>query len=169
MAFWFIMSGYFDVIHALMGIVSVSIVLALNYQYKKQQFFDDETDVMSDIRFVYMPFYILWLVYQILVSAIQVVKILLSPTLEVQPQMIRFKVNLPNTHAKMILGNSISLTPGTLTVHIENDEFLVHSLVPKAYAGILDDSMPHQVLKLFSKDLHPVVSDVRIINSEEQL
>lgn len=169
MAFWFIMSGYFDIIHALMGVISVSIVLALNYQYKKHRFFEDENDVMNELRFTYLPYYFVWLGFQIIVSATQVVRILLAPTISVQPQMIRFKVNLPNVHAKMILGNSISLTPGTLTVDIEGDEFLVHSLVPKSYGGIIDDSMPQQVLKLFSKEMHPVVSDVRIINSEEQL
>lgn len=169
MAFWFIMSGYFDIIHTIMGVISVSIVLALNYRYKKHRFFEDENDVMNELRLIKLPYYLAWLLYQIIVSAIQVTRILLFPKVTAQPQMIRFKVNLPNVHARVILGNSISLTPGTLTVAIEGDEFLVHSLVPMAFAGIVDDSMPRQVLKLFTKEVYPVVSDVRIINSAEQL
>ncbi len=69
----------------------------------------------------------------------------------------------------MILGNSITLTPGTLTVDIHEDEFLVHSIDQNAYEGIVNDKMPQEVLKLFTKEMHPVVSDVTIISDNEDL
>lgn len=169
LAFWFIMSGFFDLVHALMGVASVACVLALNYQLRKHKYFEDEVDVLDELRYGQLIIYLFWLGWQILVSGIQVARVILSPSLPIEPQMIRFKVNLPSAHAKMILGNSITLTPGTLTVDIHEDEFLVHAIMPQSYKGIIDDTMPRKVLNLFTKEGHPVVSDVSIITENDQL
>ncbi len=83
--------------------------------------------------------------------------------------MVRFKVDFPNPHCKIILGNSITLTPGTLTVDIQGDEFIVHSISPVSFEGIASDQMPQQVLKLFSKEAHPVISDFEVISDKEEL
>ncbi len=169
MGFWFIMSGFFDLTHTLMGIVSVSIVMAINYRLKSHRFYENETDVLKDLRFFYLPWYFLWLLWQIIISGIHVAKILLSPSLPIKTSLVRFKVNYPNPHAKMILGNSITLTPGTLTVDINGDEFIVHAISPVSFEGIASDKMPQQVLKLFTKELHDVVTDFEVIQSKEEL
>lgn len=169
MGFWFIMSGFFDLTHTLMGIVSVSIVMAINYRLKAHRFYENETDVLEDLRFLYLPWYFLWLLGQIIISGIHVAKILLSPSLPIETSLVRFKVNYPNPHAKMILGNSITLTPGTLTVDINGDEFIVHAISPVSFEGIASDKMPQQVLKLFTKELHEVVTDFEVIHSKEEL
>ena len=83
--------------------------------------------------------------------------------------MVKFKVNFPNPHCKMILGNSITLTPGTLTVDIRGDEFIVHAISPVSFEGIASDEMPQQVLKLFTNEMHPVVSDFKVIYTKEGL
>lgn len=162
------MSGFFDLVHTLMGVFSVGIVLAINYKLKSHKFFEDERDALQHFRYGRFLLYIPWLVYQIIISAIQVARIILTPSLPIETTMIRFKANLPGAHAKMILGNSITLTPGTLTVEIDGDEFLVHAIAPGAYKGIVDDTMPQQVLRLFQKEVHPVVSDVTVITDQEQ-
>lgn len=169
MGFWYIMSGFFDFTHSLMGVISVSIVMAINYRLKKHSFFEGETDVIKDLRFIYVPYYFGWLLVQIVVSGIQVAKILLSPSLPIETSLVRFKVDYPNPHCKMILGNSITLTPGTLTVEIEGDEFIVHAISPASFEGIASDKMPRQVLKLFTTELRPVISDFEIIESKEAL
>lgn len=143
--------------------------MAINYRLKKHAFFEDETDVIKDLRFFYMPWYFGWLLMQIVISGIQVAKILLSPSLPIETSVVRFKVNYPNPHCKMILGNSITLTPGTLTVDIRGDEFIVHAISPASFEGIASDTMPQQVLKLFTSEMHPVVSDFEVIYSKEEL
>ncbi|SHF40103.1 multisubunit sodium/proton antiporter, MrpE subunit [Fodinibius roseus] len=169
MTFWYIMSGFFDPIHSLMGVASVAGVMALNYQLRKHKYFEDEVDVLDELRYGRLMFYLLWMVMQIVLSGIQVAILIITPSLPVRQRMVRFKVDLPSAHAKMILGNSITLTPGTLTVDIHEDEFLVHSIDPKAYEGIVNDKMPREVLKLFTSEMHPVVSDVEIISDNENL
>lgn len=169
MGFWYIMSGFFDVPHTIMGIISVTIVMAINYRLKAHKFYENETDIIKDLRFLHLLWYLVWLLWQIIVSGIHVAKILLSPSLPIETSLVRFKVNYPNPHAKMILGNSITLTPGTLTVDINGDEFIVHSISPVSFEGIASGKMPTQVLKLFTNDLYEVVTDFEVIHSKEEL
>lgn len=169
MAFWYIMSGFFDITHSLMGVVSVCIVMALNYRLKAHSYFADETDVIQDMRIFYVPFYFGWMIIQIVISGVQVAKILLSPSLPIKTSVVRFKVNFPNAHCKMILGNSITLTPGTLTVDIKGDEFIVHAISPVSFEGIASDTMPQKVLKLFKAEAEQVVYDFEVLHSQEEL
>lgn len=161
------MSGFLDAIHLAMGVVSVTGVMLLNYQLKKVRFFEDDMEDLNDIRFGRAIYYFFWLIYQILVSGFHVLFVIIRPSMPIKPTMVTFKVDLPSSHAKVILGNSITLTPGTLTVDIEDDTFTVHALDHNSYAGIQDDSMPRQVLSLFSKEDRQVVQDFKIINPED--
>lgn len=169
MAFWYIMSGFFDITKSLMGVVSVGIVIAVNHKLKAHSYFANETDVIKDLRFIYMPYYFAWLLVQIISSGINVAKILLSPSLPIKTSIVKFRVDFPNPHCKMILGNSITLTPGTLTVDIVGDEFIVHSISPVSFESIASDVMPQKVLKLFKDEADQVVYDFRVINNEEEL
>ena len=169
MGFWYLMSGFFDITHTIMGVLSVSIVMGINYKLKTFSFYDGETDIIKDLRFFYMPYYFGWLLIQIIISGIEVAKILLSPSLPIQTSVVRFKVDFPNPHCKMILGNSITLTPGTLTVDINDDEFIVHAITPSSFEGIASDKMPQKVLKLFTKEERSVILDFEVIENTEEL
>ncbi|MFH5830772.1 Na+/H+ antiporter subunit E [Halalkalibaculum sp. DA384] len=169
MGFWYLMSGFFDLVHTIMGLISVGIVMGINYKLKTFSFYENETDVLKDLRILYAPYYFGWLLVQIVISGIEVAKILLSPSLPIQTTVVRFKVDYPNPHCKMILGNSITLTPGTLTVDIQDNEFIVHAITPSSFEGIESDKMPKQVLRLFTTEDRSVVSDFEIIESKEEL
>lgn len=166
MAFWIAMSGFLDLVHLAMGVVTVVGVMALNYKLKQYQFFEDDMDDLSELRFGRAFFYFFWMIYQILVAGFHVLMVIIRPAMPIKPTMVTFRADLPSAHAKMILGNSITLTPGTLTVDIEDDLFTVHALDSNSYAGIADDSMPRQVLSLFSKEDRPVVRDFKILTPE---
>ena len=163
------MSGFFDLVHTIMGIVSVGVVMAINYRLKTYSFYENETDVIKDVRFLYIPYYFVWLLVQIVISGIQVAKILLSPSLPIKATVVRFKVDYPNPHCKMILGNSITLTPGTLTVDINGDEFVVHAISPVSFEGLASDKMPQKVLRLFTTEEHPVISDFEVVENKEEV
>lgn len=167
MAFWIAMSGFLDAIHLAMGVVSVAGVMMLNYSLRQHRFFEDDMDDLSEFRFGPVVYYFFWMVYQVLIAGFHVLFVISRPSLPIKPTMITFTVDLPSSHAKVILGNSITLTPGTLTVDIEGDKFTVHALDTNSYAGIEDDSMPRQVLSLFSSEERQVISDFEIINPED--
>ncbi|REL33584.1 hypothetical protein DYD21_09235 [Rhodohalobacter sp. SW132] len=162
MAFWLAMSGILDFVHILFGVITVAGVMALNYRLKMFHFFKDDMDDLRELRFWKAPIYAIWMFGQIILAGLHVLRVIGSPRMHIETTMVTFKVNLPSAHAKMILGNSITLTPGTLTIDIVGDTFTVHALDKASYEGIIDDTMPKKVLQLFENTDRPVVSDVNI-------
>lgn len=156
------MSGFLDFIHLAMGVLSVASVMFINYRLYSHRFFEDDIEDINQLRFGRAFYYLFWMIYQILLAGFHVVSVIIRPTMPVTPSILTFKTDLPSSHAKMILGNSITLTPGTLTIDIKGDTFTVHALNEHSYEGIVNDEMPRQVLKLFSKEDRPVIYDMEI-------
>ncbi len=169
MVFWVVLSGFFDAMHIGFGALSALIVLATFNSIRTVHFFEDQRDAITAVRFHKFIAYVPWLIVEIVKSAIHVASMIIHPKMDIEPSMITFRVDLPSAHAKMVLGNSITLTPGTLTVDIKGDRFVVHALSPTTYAGIVDDSLPRKVLGVFSPEDHPVVHDVSITHSNRHL
>lgn len=69
-----------------------------------------------------------WLGGEIFKANIQVVKLALAPDLNIKPVMTRVAVSLKNDMARATYANSITLTPGTVTVEVEETGFLIHAL-----------------------------------------
>jgi multicomponent Na+:H+ antiporter subunit E len=175
---WLLLSGHYDVFHISMGVFSALIVVVLNVRLRKYYFFEEELaeakarmkDVFTvKLRYGRVLFYVPWLIWQIVVASLQVAAVVLNPKMPIDPALLRFKTELPNTSAKVILGNSITLTPGTITVQIKGDEFLVHALMEASSSGIVDDSLPGEVAKLYKKKPEQVVHDMKFIKSGAEL
>ncbi len=168
MLFWLVMSGMFEAPQLIQGVVSVGLVLAINYRLKQYKFFEDEMDDLKSLRFHYAIFYVFWLVWEIVKSGLYVASVILSKKMPIETYILKFRVDLPSAHARMILGNSITLTPGTLTIDIEDDLFTVHALTPKSFEGIIDGTMPDKVLRLFSTEDRNVIHDIQVLNQPEE-
>ncbi len=169
MAFWLIMSGIYQPVQITQGVISVLIVIAVNYRLKRYKFFEDEMDDLGKLRFHFAIWYVIWLVAEMVKSGFHVALVILSPERRMRTYVLKFKTDLPSAHAKMILGNSITLTPGTLTIDITGDEFTVHAVSEKSFESITSDTMPRMVLRLFEKEERPVVHDLKILNRAEQI
>ncbi len=163
MIFWIVMSGFLDFIHLGMGVITVAGVMYVNYQLKTHRFFHDDMDDLSELRVGRAFYYVLWMIGQIVTAGFHVAGIIIKPSMPIHTTIVKFKTDLPSAHARMILGNSITLTPGTLTVDIDGEYFTVHSLDDKSYKGIVSDKMPREVLKLFQKDERQVIHELKII------
>lgn len=84
--------------------------------------------------------YLVTLVTEILKANRQVLIFIMTPQLQVEPQLVHFKTNLKSETARVILANSITLTPGTITVRMKDDDFWVHCL-DKDFAEGMDSSI----------------------------
>ena len=96
--------------------------------------------------------YVFWLAREVVVSGLQVAYVVLHPRLPVDPRLVRFRSQLPHTLARLTLANSITLTPGTVTLEVEGDEFLVHALTPAGARGIETGTIRNRVVTLFDRD-----------------
>ena len=90
---------------------------------------------------VYWP----WLIKEIVKSAWDVSKIILNPALPISPTLVRFRPSQRSVMGLVIHAQSITLTPGTITIEAEPDEFLVHGLTQSSAQGVIDSEMDRRV------------------------
>jgi multicomponent Na+:H+ antiporter subunit E len=124
MAFYVVLSGQITS-SFLMG-AGVVTCLAVTLLAKRLGIVDDEG---VPYRYwwgtmKYMP----WLMWQIVLSSIYVFKLVWKSKMDIQPQMVIVKHDLRTAFGVATYMNSITLTPGTVTVDIGEDEFLVHCI-----------------------------------------
>jgi multicomponent Na+:H+ antiporter subunit E len=158
MTLWILLSGHFDWFHLALGVLSVGLVVAIN---RPQGFLPREDAALVDLNFRRLLLYIPWLGKEMVLSALHVARVTLSPRMPLAPDMIIFKSEQPNDMARMILGNSITLTPGTLTVDLDQQQFLVHALTPTTAEGLLNGTMQEKVARLFTRRPGKMVFDVQ--------
>ena len=72
----------------------------------------------------------------------------LSPVIEVEPCLIRFRTDLRSEAARVALANSITLTPGTLTVFLEGKDFLIHALDRSMARGVNESIFVRQLRRM---------------------
>ena len=101
-------------------------------------------------RLVTLNIYFIWLFYEIIVANLHVMYVVCHPNMKnmINPHMVTFKTKLKNDLSKFCLANSITLTPGTVTVRISKNEFLVHAITDKAGEGLPGD-MERRVKNVF--------------------
>ena len=85
--------------------------------------------------------YAVVLVWEIIKANIDVIKIVLNPKLEIEPAIVRFRTDLESEAAQVMLANSITLTPGTYTVGLEDGNYVVQALDKSKFGEGLDDSV----------------------------
>lgn len=166
MAMWLIFSGRFDALHISFGVISVAVVLGLNRRLARNPHFSMPGERSEPILLRRLPGYLLWLIWEIILANLQVAYLILHPKMPVNPRLLSFDTHEPTAAAKVILGNSITLTPGTLTIDIKGDRFVVHSLVPSSAESLTDGTMQTRVARLFSKDVDVAVKEVRFLEPE---
>ncbi|MBR4020707.1 MAG: Na+/H+ antiporter subunit E, partial [Firmicutes bacterium] len=107
---------------------------------------------LLDVSFFKLAKYWVWLFVQIAKSSIDVAKIVVSPKMKINPQLVEFDCWYQNPIAKSVLINSIILTPGTVTIEVKDEKhFLVHALTDEAALGLLDGTMQRKIAELFGE------------------
>jgi multicomponent Na+:H+ antiporter subunit E len=148
LTFWILLSGMFDAFHLSLGVISCLLVTwfsheLLFYGEKKQSWVRSTLGMIT-----YLP----WLFWQIIVANLEVAFIVLHPRMLdlIDPRLIRFKTFLKRPISKVTFAQSITLTPGTITVHIHEDEFTVYALT----RGAAED-LPGEMERRVGRALEP--------------
>lgn len=169
MAFWLILSGLYDYFHILLGVFSVGLALWFNAKLLNHNFFDEQEEKGANLKIFRMFYFIPFLVWEIISSSFRVAYIIIHPKMPMKTGIIKFKTKLPSMNAKVLLGNSITLTPGTVTLQIDGDEFLIHSLTNENVEAHIDHSLAVEVAKVYGIDAEGVVYHEEVITSEDML
>ncbi|SHJ93751.1 multisubunit sodium/proton antiporter, MrpE subunit [Caminicella sporogenes DSM 14501] len=145
LSFWLMLSEKIDIESLLIGCV---ISFAVYYLNRDFIIFFSEKKFLNIQRLVYLIQYLFLLLKEIIVANFQVAKIVLSRELKISPKVVKFKTKLKNDLTKTILANSITLTPGTLSIQVNDDEFIVHCLLEEYEYTLIDSKFEKILLKI---------------------
>lgn len=141
-AFWFLLSGQTNPLFLFLGAVS-SVLVA---RWSKDLLAGKMDRLPNPGGMIPIIAYLAWLMWQIVLSNFHVIYLVLHPKMPIEPQMVRFKNNLKSDLGIVTLANSITLTPGTITVEGNREEFIVHAVSRKTAEDLLSDEMQKRVL-----------------------
>ena len=124
LATWFLLNGKYDLVTLGIGVL-ISLFISI--------IFCGKCEIFSDMNFspkgiMYFIAYIFVFLGELIKSNFDVAKRVVSPSLPIKPGIVEVETVLKSKLGRMILANSITLTPGTLTVKVENDTFFIHSI-----------------------------------------
>ena len=138
--FWLLLSGLFTPFLMLSG---VGCALAVVWFARRMDVVDDEGHPihLGARALIYWP----WLLKEIIKSGWDVSKIILDPRLPISPTIVKFKPTQRTGVGLVLHANSITLTPGTITMAADAQEFFVHGLTRNSAQGVVDSEMDRRV------------------------
>lgn len=140
---WLMLSGHYDRLFLSFGVVTCT--LAVFVAVRMGTLDAESVPLQMTFRAItYLP----WLIWQILKSNWDVGRIILSPRLPIDPEIVHFRASQRTDLGRFIYANSITLTPGTVTTGIVGDDFEVHALSQEQVDGSEENEMNLRVLKL---------------------
>lgn len=140
---WVVLSGKFGAFHLLVGLATVAFIA-----WQQQALAPLRGPGEPRLRTLRVIGYIPWLLWQMLSSSVYVARVILWDFKKVDPLLIAFSSRQPSEIHRAVLANSITLTPGTLTVDLRDDLFLVHALTPDTARDLLQGRMAEKVARL---------------------
>ncbi|GMG84343.1 Na+/H+ antiporter subunit E [Paralimibaculum aggregatum] len=144
-AFWLLLSGNYKLWLVASGAASAMFVVAFA---RAKQVTDGEgfPAEMLPRALLYWP----WLIWQIVLSAINVARIILDPKLPISPTVVRVDAKQKSSVGLVTYANSITLTPGTISVEVGErvKRIWVHAITKENAAGFADDEMNARVAKM---------------------
>ncbi|MBU3142053.1 Na+/H+ antiporter subunit E [Clostridium sp. CF012] len=141
--FWIVLSENVRAETLCIGIIISLLVTSLNVNL-----------VHSNRQLNFKRNILLWISYtiklikEILVSNFNVAKIVLSPQIVISPQVVIIRTKIKSDFHKTIFANSITLTPGTLTISLDRDKIVVHCLKDEFALGLTNSDFENVILKV---------------------
>ena len=140
---WFLLSGHYNTLINTLGVLSCAAVVWITL---RMDIVDHEG---HPLHLTWRALgYWTWLTIEIIKANIDVIKSVLSPKLNISPTMLRIRASQKSDLGQVIFANSITLTPGTLSVDVANNEILVHALSKSGADDLLSGKMNRRVTQM---------------------
>lgn len=145
---WLAWSGHYTYslehpLIAIFGVVSCAAVWWLARRMDDSHFHGGKRS-LSWKTFPYLG----WLLVEIIKANLAVARIIIDPRLPISPRIIRVRGSQHNEDARVLYANSITLTPGTITLDVRRDQFYVHAIDEAAADGVKEGVMDRRVTAL---------------------
>ncbi len=147
-AFWLLLSGFFTAFLMVAGAVTALLVVLFSRRMDIADREGHPVHLAPRAVLIYWP----WLTKEIIKSSWQVATVILQPGLPISPTLVRLRSTQKTDVGRTVFANSITLTPGTLTVEAGRDEFLVHALTRSGARDLASGEMDRRVSE-FEREL----------------
>lgn len=145
---WMFLSGYFDAIHLTLGFFCSLLIAFVGFPPINSK--SSLENIKNIHTYLLRGFcYLVYLMKSIVLAAIHVSQVILDPKMPIDPKFIRHKTILTTDTRKVIFGNSITLTPGTITADISDDILTIHQLDDASAGDIINCNMENEINKIF--------------------
>tara|TARA_B100000963_G_C22601451_1_gene660419 strand:- start:30 stop:524 length:495 start_codon:yes stop_codon:yes gene_type:complete len=138
---WFVLSGYLKTLLLFLGLISVLFVIWMSY--RANALAEDSLPIKLILK---LPLYWLWLFKEIFKSGITTTVLIWNG--KFAPELIRIKASQKSTTGIANYANAITLTPGTVTIEVDKNNFLVHALNKKLSEDLQSEDMDKVITNL---------------------
>lgn len=145
---WVIFNGNFTLEICLFGIVIAAVIFAFTCKFMDYSVGQEIKNIRKTGKFLR---YVGVLVIEIVKANYAVIRMILSEKEELEPVLVHFRSDMKTPAGRAFLANAITLTPGTITVHLENSDYVVHCLDESLAEG-MDDSVFVKLLADLEQD-----------------
>lgn len=142
---WFILSGYFSLLPLVPGLIFIVLGYLLFKKAKKNSNFDEKFSVNYAQFLLYIPY----MVKEIYMSNIFVAKVILKN--QIKPHAFSIPNTFKTQSGTTIFANSVTLTPGTIILNADEENFVIHALTQETKDGVLEYVMYNKTLLLEEK------------------
>ncbi len=122
MLVWLAFTSTLATHEVIVGLLTSGLISALSIR----MFTCCTISIFNPVKIFYMIQYLIVFLIALIKSNFDVARRVLTPSLPINPGIVKFKTKLKTNYSKMVLANSITLTPGTLTVDVIDDTFYIH-------------------------------------------
>lgn len=144
--FWLLLSGFIQPLLLSFGAISVALVLFI---LKRMDEVDQEPRYVS--TGLQMMRYLMWLLGKIVSSSLHVTKLVWSSSNNISPALAKIDAKNISPKNHVLYANSITLTPGTLSVDLEDGEITVHALEESSIDALKQGDMEGKITEIWGK------------------
>lgn len=145
LAAWIIFNGAITLEIFIFGVVIAAAVLAFMCKFMDYSL-QKELNVYK--KSIWFFAYALVLLREIIKANLAIIPRILTVEEEMDPVIVKFRTYLKTDFARMLLANSITLTPGTITVSMDGNEYTIHCLDTSLAEGLADSEIERLLKKL---------------------
>lgn len=145
---WLIFAGSITMEICLFGLIIAAAIFIFTCKFMDYSVEKEKKVIKKAGQFLW---YVIVLIKEILLANVQTIRLILSEKEEVKPVLVDFETDLTTEMGKVLLANSITLTPGTITVEVDESGYLVHCL-DESLAGGMEESEFVRLIRKLEKE-----------------
>lgn len=145
---WLIFAGSITMESCLFGLIIAAAIFIFTCKFMDYSVDKEKKMIKKAGQFLW---YVIVLIKEILLANVQTIRLILSEKEEIKPVLVDFETDLTTEMGKVLLANSITLTPGTITVEVDESGYLVHCL-DESLAGGMEESEFVRLIRKLEKE-----------------